>query len=127
LNRICLGSSVDIILQTHPDLDINDVHTFKLNCLSYYVKLSNEMKKWFQSLESFRCFECLSAQVELTNDSSVTELLIQFPHIVENRIEEISSEYRELCNLPEDLKQKLLKLDFEEFWFNVPMQNAECS
>jgi hypothetical protein len=51
----------------------------------------------------------------------VTELLIQFPHIVENRIEEISSEYRELCNLPEDLKQKLLKLDFEEFWFNVPI------
>lgn len=118
LEEIYLGANVDFIIKSQNSSN-HEIHDFRLKCLSYYIELCSQLKKRFQNIQVYKKFQCLSPSHVLTGNSSIIDLLIAFPHICKNKFEEISSEFREICNLPESIKSDLLTLDFEHFWFKI--------
>lgn len=130
LKDIYLGYKTAEILHT---LDLNDnevkrkVHELRINCLAYYIELFGQIKKRFQNLETYKCFTCLDPKVALDNGFSIVDLLVKFSHLAAGGdTEQISSEYREICNLDHRIKEKLKPLSMEEFWFELyNLKNAD--
>lgn len=124
LENIYLGANVAIILSAQK-LDERDTHNFKLKCLSYYIELCSQIKKRFQNLDLYKKFQCLNPKDVVNGNTNIVDLLVAFPNICNNKSEQISSEFREICNLPGSVKTDLIALDVESFWFKLfKMKNA---
>lgn len=119
LENIYLGANVEIILHQSENLDKNEVHDFKVKCLAYYIELCSQIQKRFDNIDSYKIFQCLNPKNVLNGDLNITKLLIQYPNISQDKTEEISSEFREVSNLPTDVKKDLFNMDLESFWFKV--------
>lgn len=61
----------------------------------------------------------MNPQKIFNGNDSIIPLLLEFKNFSQNKIEEISSKFREISNLPADVKSKLLILDTGEFWFEI--------
>lgn len=44
---------------------------------------------------------------------------MQFPHFINNNIEDIASQCRKICNVPQHIKNKLTELHYSAFWFEL--------
>lgn len=121
-----LGEGVAELL-TKCSLSDNKKTDFFNSCLSFYVELCTQIRKRFSNLNLFENFRLLQPSVVLKENKKVTPLLLQFQHLVdETKKQEIADEYREIANVPLDVKKYLESLEFDKFWFKVyEMKNLE--
>lgn len=115
---IYLGAKTESLLRQY-NLEKKYLNAFCTRCLSFYVELCLQIKIRFRNLSKYENFKLLNPQLLLEKPVSLTLLLEQFPNLINNNIEEISSEVREISCLPTDIKNKLKHVDFVEFWFEL--------
>ncbi|XP_018570645.1 uncharacterized protein LOC108910509 [Anoplophora glabripennis] len=121
---IYLGQKTELLIRKHY-LQMQNLTLFYNNCLNFYVELCLQIRERFKNVDQYENFQLLDPNLLLSKPTSLTPLFEQFPHLLNDNVEEVASECRELCNLPDTIKNNLKILDFTEFWFELySMKNS---
>lgn len=96
-----------------------DLTSFHQHTLKYYIELCSQIRSRFANLSEYENFNLLHPKVVLSENKKLTPLLMQFNHLVQDDLETVSTEYRQIGNLNSSTKENLLKLDFQSFWFEI--------
>ncbi|KAJ8914868.1 hypothetical protein NQ315_014881 [Exocentrus adspersus] len=117
-DNIYLGIKVELLIKKY-NLKQENLIQFYNNCLNFYTELCVQIRKRFHNLTIYENFKLLNPSQLLEEPVSFMPLLEQFPHLVNNNMEEIAAEAREISSLSNDVKTKLKELEFTEFWFEL--------
>lgn len=118
-DQIYLGAKVEILIQKNIFNDNNELIKLYNNCLSFYIELCTQIKNRFKNMNIYQTFTLLNPHRLLEKPINFLPLIEQFPNLLSNNIEQVSSQAREICDLGDAIKAKLKEMDFLEFWFEL--------
>lgn len=122
IEDIYLGTKVAMKLLSNSELTDDNIKTFKLKCLDFYIEAARQIKMRYDFGNDIqKDLEILNPEVVASRRfESIMHLALQFPNLVQQEnMQTLDTEWRNLRNDP--ILNQIKNEDVENFWQKITM------